>query len=269
LPLDFKTISTYPVWLRLGIFITILLLIWLPFAIPIYLFITDSNLVSIITMGLLFINFLLLVNKWGKFVDQESHIWQKYGLIFKRINGIYLLKGLSIGLIFTVSLFIIENLLGLIEIKNNQPFLIKIILEGFLTGIGVGIAEEIFFRGWLLNELEKDYTEKISLLINALIFASLHFIKPLGEIIRTFPQFPGLILLGIILVSAKRKHRNLLGISIGIHGGLVWGYYIINVGNLVEYSPNISPLITGVDNNPLAGFMGIFLLFILWFVSKK
>jgi uncharacterized protein len=269
LKLDFHAISTYPVWLRLGIFIIILLLIWLPFSIPIYWLISDKNLVGIITMGLLFINFLVLVNKWGKYVDQESKIWEKYGLIFKRINGVYLLKGLSIGLIFTLSLFSLENLLGLIEIKDNQPFLIKIILEGFLTGIGVGIAEEIFFRGWLLNQLEKDYSEKISLLINALIFATLHFIKPLPEIIRTFPQFPGLILLGIILVSAKRKHRNLLGITIGIHGGLVWGYYIFNVGNLVEYSPNISPLITGVDNNPLAGLMGIFLLLILWFVSSK
>ncbi len=267
--LDFYRISKYPVFTRLGIFIIALLLSWLPLAIPIYFLISDTNLVSIITMGLLFINFLVLVKIWGKLVYKESKIFAKYGLKFNLTNGNYFIKGLSIGLIFTLSLFSLENLLGLIEIQNNQTNLIKIIFEGFLTGIGVGIAEEIFFRGWLLNELEKDYPEKISLGINALIFATLHFIKPLPEIIRTFPQFPGLILLGIILVSAKRKHRNLLGIAIGIHGGLVWGYYIFNVGNLVEYSPNISPLITGVDNNPLAGLMGILLLLILWFVSRK
>jgi membrane protease YdiL (CAAX protease family) len=266
---DIAKIANYPVFIRLGLFILILLLTWLPLAIPIYLVISDPNLVSIITMGLLFINFLFLVKNWGKYIDRDQYIFATYGLKLNRINLIYLIQGLSIGLIFVISLFTAEQLLELIQINPQpSPLIGKIIFEGLLTGIGVGIAEEIFFRGWLLHELEKDYSPKISLSINALIFAILHFIKPLPEIIRTFPQFPGLLILGIILINAKRKHRNLLGIAIGLHSGLVWGYYIFNVGQLIQYYETISPLITGVDNNPLAGVMGILFLLILWWIYK-
>ena len=131
--------------------------------------------------------------------------------------------------------------------------------------MGVGLAEELVFRGWLLDELERDYSPKVSLCADAVIFAILHFIKPLSEMIRTLPQFPGLVLLGLTLVWGKRSHKNNLGISIGLHGGLVWGYYIINVGKLVQYSDRVSPWITGVDSNPIAGLMGLFLLSILGF----
>ncbi|NJQ97250.1 MAG: CPBP family intramembrane metalloprotease, partial [Hydrococcus sp. CSU_1_8] len=54
--------SSYPAPARLGIFILALLLSWLPFAIPIYLlFKYDPNLTTILTMGLMFIAFLILL----------------------------------------------------------------------------------------------------------------------------------------------------------------------------------------------------------------
>jgi hypothetical protein len=41
---------------------------------------------------------------------------------------------------------------------------------------------------------------------------------------------------------------------------LVWGYYIINVGNLITYTKKVPEWITGIDRNPLAGVTGILLL---------
>ena len=57
----------------------------------------------------------------------------------------------------------------------------------------------------------------------------------------------------------------------GVHGGLVWGYYIVNVGELVTYSNKVSPWITGVDGNPLAGVTGLVFLAILavWTGKKR
>ena len=72
------------------------------------------------------------------------------------------------------------------------------------------------------------------------------FLKPIAEVIRTFPQFPGLVLFGLTMVWAKRGCRQRLGICIGLHAGLVWGYYILNVGELIEYPQKVSPWITGV-----------------------
>ncbi|HEY9891306.1 MAG TPA: LPXTG cell wall anchor domain-containing protein, partial [Candidatus Sericytochromatia bacterium] len=78
-----------------------------------------------------------------------------------------------------------------------------------------------------------------------------------------------LLILGLTLVWAKRSTRGLLGLPIGIHAGLVWGYYILNVGKLVEYSHQVSPWITGVDGNPIAGVMGLLFLSFLAFWMRK
>lgn len=53
---------------------------------------------------------------------------------------------------------------------------------------------------------------------------------------------------------------NRLGISIGLHAGLVWGYYIVNVGQLIEYSNQVPVWVTGIDGNPIAGVMGLLFL---------
>ncbi len=259
-------IAHYPAPLRLGIFVLGLLLLWLPFALPIYAYVGDRNLASILTIVLLYVDFVLLLKLWGKYVYRQPQIWRYYGLVGSRANGRELLVGLGIGLITVLSLFSLEGLLG--WLYWQQGIQVKIVLEGLLVAIATGFAEELLFRGWLLDELQRDYA-KVAMWINALIFASLHFIKPLSEMIRTAPQFPGLLLLGLTLVLAKRRCQNRLGLSIGIHGGLIWGYYIINVGQLIKYSGQVPDWVTGVNQNPLAGLVGIgFLSVMAWVMSK-
>jgi hypothetical protein len=91
----------------------------------------------------------------------------------------------------------------------------------------------------------------------------LHFIKPWADIIRTFPQFPALIVLGLTLVWARRRTGYRLGQSLGLHAGLVWAYYVINVGDLMVMRDRVPDWLTGVDRNPLAGLMGLFFLSLL------
>ena len=260
----FSKIALYPAPVRLGIFIILLLLIWLPLAVPIYLGLKDDlNLVTILMMGLLFLDFLIVIKFWGKNIHQQPQLLKQYGLVWTKSNAIDLLKGWAIGFWFCLGLFILESLLGWVEFIEPAKILFKVILEGFVSALGISFTEELVFRGWLVDELERDYQPKIVIWGSSIIFAICHFIKPIEEIIRTFPTFPALVLLGAILVWAKRSHRNNLGISLGIHGGVVWGYYILNVGELIKYSGKISPLITGIDGNPIAGVMGLLFLGIL------
>lgn len=221
-------------------------------------------------MGLLFGEFLWLLRWWGRKVYGRTRLLKHYGLVRSRKNGFDLLKGLSIGVAFTFGLFVLEALLGWLQFQPPQLALPRLILEGFISALGIGFAEELVFRGWLLDELQKDYSLKTSLWVDATIFAVSHFLKPLSEIIRTFPTFPALLLLGLTQVWAKRSCNGRLGLPIGLHAGLVWGYYIINVGQLVRYSNQVSPWITGVDNNPIAGVMGLLFLGVLaaW-MSKR
>ena len=256
---NYFKISHYPVPLRLGIFLISLLSIWLPLATPIYLLVKDSNLATILTMGLLFGEFILLVQWWGKKVYRRPHLLKSYGLVGTRENALDMLGGFGIGALLTFSLFGFEGLLGWLTWGESERG-IKLILEGLATGLGVGFAEELVFRGWLLDELQRDYSLKVSLWVNAVVFGLSHFLKPLSEMLRTWPQFPGLLLLGLILVWAKRSHQNRLGLPMGFHAGLIWSYYIINVGQLVRYSGSVPDWITGVDRNPLAGLMGLLFL---------
>lgn len=250
--------------IRLLIFLISLLFFWIPLAVPIYLFLNSApNLVTILTMAWLFIAFLLLQKLWGKYIYQQPNLLQQYGLILTRKNGIELLNGLAIGFCFCWSLFIVEAIFGWVKFNSASVSLLRIAIEGLLSAIGIALAEELIFRGWILYELEQDYRKKTVLWANALIFAIAHFIKPIAEIIRTFVTFPALFILGLSLVWAKWGHSDRLGICIGLHSGLVWGYYILNVGQIVEYTGKVPPWITGIDGNPIAGVMGLLLLGIL------
>jgi uncharacterized protein len=254
-----------PAPIRLGCFIAILLLLWLPFAAPIYLLVRDSNLVSILTMVLLYVEFIVLLKLWGKYVYQQPQILRHYGLEFTRPNAVDLLRGLAMGLINILILFGLQGALGWLVWQQPKVFLLRVILEGLIVGLGIGFAEELLFRGWLLNELQQDYSPRVALWTDAVAFAALHFIKPLEAIINTLPQFPALVVLGLTQVWGKRWRRGRLGLPIGLHGGLVWGYYIINVGELTKHSGKVPDWVTGVNNNPLQGLMGVLLMSVLAF----
>jgi len=264
-----RVIATYPVPLRLGIFILLLLFLWLPIALPLYhFFATNANLVSILTLSVLYLEFLGLSHWWGRIIYGDEGL-ADYGLIWRIKTLIELINGLAISLFFTFSLFLSQGFLGWLNFLPANPQISKIILEGFLVALAVGFAEELLFRGWLLRELEKDYRPAIALVISALIFALTHFIKPLAEIIRTFPQFPALVLLGLILGWAKRACGGNLGKSIGLHAGLIWAYYILNVGQLIKYTGTVPDWLTGINKNPLAGVMGLLFLTILAIWIRK
>jgi uncharacterized protein len=260
LKVNFLNLSQRPAPLRLGFFVLSLLVVWLPLAAPFYLLIRDTNLVSIVTMVILYAEFILLLKLWGKYVYNQPQPLRQYGLELTRLNGVELLRGLAIGVISVSVLFGLEGIFGWLLWQQPNIFLLKVVLEGLIVSLGVGFAEELLFRGWLLNELQRDYSPSVSLWINSILFATLHFIKPLEAIIHTLPQFPALVLLGLTQVWGKRWRRGRLGLPIGLHTGLLWGYYIINVGGLIQYSDRVPEWVTGVHKNPLAGVMGLVLL---------
>ena len=259
---SFKKIAKFSAPVRILFFIGVLSFLWLPLAIPIYwLLREDSNLATILTMALLFVELLFFWRFWGRSVHGIAQIYAHYGLTRSNKNIAEFAKGLTIGFWFCLSLFIVEALLGWLKVVASPSLLT--ISEGLLSAIGIGLAEELLFRGWLLDELQRDYGRLASIYLSAGIFAWGHFFKPIEEIIRTAVTFPALLLLGIALVLAKYRHGDRLGISIGIHAGLVWGYYILNVGQIIEYTDKVPAWVTGIDGNPIAGVMGLIFLTVL------
>jgi membrane protease YdiL (CAAX protease family) len=267
-------LAQYPAPVRILCFILLLLLVWVPLALPISLVVNDPNTSSILTLPILYVEFVLLVRFWGRRVYHQPNLLWSYGLEFTRRMGGEWLTGLAIGLVSVLALFGTQILFGWLVWKGlPSP---RIVLEGLLIASGIGFAEELLFRGWLLDELERDYTPNRAMWIDATIFALIHFIKPLDQLRRIFVAFPALLLLGLTLVWAKRARpdpedgvRKGLGLPMGLHGGLVWGYYIVNVGQVVSFPNRVPEWLTGIDRNPLASVTGLVFLGILAWVMQR
>jgi membrane protease YdiL (CAAX protease family) len=260
---NLSLLAQRPAAIRIITFLLCLLVIWLPIAIPIYLLIYDANLVTILTMGMLAIAFFIFLPRWGKLVHNQSQIYQHLGLEFTKKFAFELLRGLAIGLISIQLLFLVQGALGWLKWLSPSQSVLRFILEGIPTAFGTAFAEELFFRGWIYDELERDYSPSVVLWVTSLIFPISHFLKPIAEIIRTSPQFLGLLLLSLICIWAKRLCRGRLGLPIGIHAGLIWVWYVVNVGKLIEYTGKVPVWVTGVNDNPLAGVVGLSFLLIL------
>lgn len=211
-------------------------------------------------MLVLYGEFVVLLRLWGQRVHQQTQPLKNHGLVRNRKNGLDLFKGIIIGLLSLLCLFLFEGWLGWLTWRSPTQFLPKIILEGLIVALGVGLAEELLFRGWLVDELQWDYGSKVSLWLSSTLYTLLHFVKPFAEIWRTSPSFPGLLLLGLTLGWTRIARKGRLGFPIGLHAGLVWGYYIINIGDLVLYTGQVPVWVTGIDRNPLAGGIGLLFL---------
>ncbi len=281
-------------WGRIFIFLGLLAVAWLPIALPLYWLgnaFGYSDITEIVALALLYIGFLAGLPRWGKRVHHWPQPLRHCGLSRRSQTAKNVAVALVIGVLGVFALFGIETLLGWARPTPPSPRLARFVLEGLLMALAVAFAEEMMFRGWILAELEKTYSATAALLMTAVFFASTHFIKPWAEIVRTFPQFLGLVILGMALVWARRspqggklanqstdpltdrptetRSSGTLGYPIGLHAGLIWGYYIVNVGGLSEYTGRVPEWVTGIDENPLAGLLGLILLgAIAWQFAK-
>jgi hypothetical protein len=128
-----------------------------------------------------------------------------------------------------------------------------VVLNGLALALGVGFAEELLFRGWLLGELELQWGRQRALLLQAALFSLVHtrFNLPLLPLLGLLG---GLMLLGLALGLQRRADRGLLWGAIGLHGGLVGGWFVLNQG-LIALEPATPNWLTG-PANPIGGVLG-------------
>lgn len=188
----------------------------------------------------------------------EGFSFSHYGLVWNYQMVISAGIGLSLGAIGIVTVFGILSVLGWVNWHSSKETeLFPILLSTLSIGLLVSGTEELIFRGFLLNELQQDYSIWIAAIISSLIFALLHLV---WEIRETLPQVPGLWLMGMVLVLARFADNGNLGLAWGLHAGWIWGIATIDTAKLITYKDNRSPWLTGFSDKPLAGATGIFCL---------
>ena len=143
----------------------------------------------------------------------------------------------------------------------------QILLNAILLLIGIGFAEELIFRGWLFEELRNQFGFKKALVSQAFLFSFVHigFDMPFMQMISILF---GLFLLGILLSLIRLNDDNSLWGCIGMHGGLVGLWFVVNNG-LIDISNDAPIWLVGpgnINSNPLGGFYGINILFFLIFI---
>jgi len=256
--------------LRVITFIVGVVLVWLPVALPLYGLSGQGILPGgdLVPTVLLYLIFLVLLPRWQQHIHGVKTPWRDVGLTGYSNLFAPLLKGGLLGLSSIAILGGIQIMLGWAQVYPVERHWPGIILLGGITAFAVGWAEELLFRGWLLRELERGWSASAALVTTSVVFALAHFIKPLEVILTTLPQFFGLLLLGLVLGWARHIRilqkdgttTSSLGLPIGLHSGLVWGYYILNVGQLLKPTAAVPDWVTGINGNPLAGILGLMLL---------
>ena len=204
-----------------------------------------------------------------KRVWQEPNPWQRLGLavpgalaLRSGVRG--LLKALLLLALVSAGLMLAGQARWLGELNG------ALLLNGLLLLAGVGFAEELLFRGWLWGELELQFGARRALLLQALIFALLHpWYRAPG--LEGLGLLGGLILLGLVLALQRRADAGSLWGAIGLHGGLVGGWFLVQKGllQISQAAPAwwVGP--GGSDINPIGGLIGWIGLGALLWVRRR
>ncbi len=144
-------------------------------------------------------------------------------------------------------------------------------LNALALVLGVGFAEELLFRGWLWGELELLMGARRALPAQAAIFALLHpWTQAPG--LAAVGLLGGLVLLALALALRRRADGGLLWGAVGLHGGLVGGWFALQAG-LLELAPRTPEWLGGsagaMPVNPIGGLPGWLGLGLLLLVGRR
>jgi uncharacterized protein len=234
------------------------IIIWLPVAIPLSYKINyhfpqvptvNQKLILLASFYPFALIIIRLMLKW------EGLLWSTIGWQWQGKGWLFLVWGIILALGSLIAIFTLEFASGLINWHwNNSPQLISLIIPVFCLSLGISFVEESIFRGFLINELIKDFPDWLSAIASSLIFALLHLV---WERQKTIPQLPGLWLMGMVLVLARIVTGGNLGLAIGLHTGWIFGLTCIDSAELISYKEQNKTWLIGSDGEPLAGVFGI------------
>jgi membrane protease YdiL (CAAX protease family) len=250
-----------PAWLCTVLFIPLLYALgWLA-AVPLTLLGLPADQVSLTGTLLSFVLFLLVMPRWATLRWSEPRPWRRLGLIARKPKARNdQVISLGIGLLMSIAL--IGLIVSLLVFTGNGSWRgnleIKAILNCLFLALGVGFAEELIFRAWLWEELTRMLGSRGGLLGQAALFSLVHTRFNLG-VGPMLGLLTGLFLLGLILALLRLHDQGSLWGCIGLHGGLVGGWFLAHQ-NLLMIDPNAPMWLVGPGGqnaNPLGGMVSI------------
>ncbi len=191
----------------------------------------------------------------------------------------------GIGIILPLGLFLI--IIGVRysdpDISINLFTLSRIALKALITGIVVGILEELLYRGALFGVIQNLSGTKFAIFISSVIYAAAHYVNfPVINNIDSINWFSGLLMLpdsfyelstpdildsfltlfifGVLLALVRLSQGNILQ-SIGIHAGVVMSLKINKTFSDFNQESQLSYLVD--HDSHMLGYMAVIWLLIL------
>ena len=261
-----------PVWLPTVLFIPLLYALgWLS-AVPMTLLGLPAERVSLTGTVLSFVLFLLVMPRWATLRWSAEQPWVALGICRSNRQeqpapAAALLQGLLLaaGLLTLITSIVVIGGWGNWRGEVSATPL----MNAVLLCLGVGFAEELIFRGWLWTELNQLMGSRRAALAQASIFSLVHTRFNLG-LSAMSGLLIGLFLLGLVLARQRQSNRGSLWGCIGLHGGLVAGWFLLQSG-LLQLSTNAPSWLVGPGGsapNPLGGAVGLISLLILLLIQR-
>ena len=169
------------------------------------------------------------------------------------------LRGFIEALFLIIIILLISTSFSWLEwdLRLNFSSILNAIFLCFL----VGFAEETIFRYWLTTEINLLTASKRGDLLQAIIFSFVH-IRWSTNWLEIISLSVGLFIFGFLLAQRRRLDQGSLWGCIGLHGGLVGIWFLVQ-NCLIKFSENIPFWLIGpgeLSPNPLGGLLGILLL---------
>lgn len=191
--------------------------------------------------------------------------WRTLGVVVAPARGV---KAFGRGLLKALAL--LGGVLIVLLLSGQARWLgglaVGQLLNALALVLGVGFAEELLFRGWLWGELELLAGKRRALGLQAALFALLHPWYRLPGL-EAVALLIGLVLLGLALALQRRADGGVLWGAVGLHGGLVGGWFALQHG-LLQISATTPAWLIGAGGsspNPIGGLLGwVGLTALLW-----
>ena len=230
----------------------------------------SSNDLSLIGTLVTFCLFIFLLPSWVKSRWHSSKPWVALGLHapLELRSFLFVLRGSLVAwflIIVALATIFSGAWLQISSLINFNQF-----LNAILLGLGVGLAEELIFRGWLLGELIQLLGPRLAIVIQAVIFSLAHirFQLPFDELLILLL---GLFLLGLLLGIRRSLDKGSLWGVIALHGGLVGGWFLVSNG-FIDISANAPVWLVGpgvLTPNPIGGVGAISTMIMIIFYQRR
>ncbi|WP_052220859.1 CPBP family intramembrane glutamic endopeptidase [Clostridium homopropionicum] len=150
---------------------------------------TDENVLFIINLLIYLLIFIFPVIFYLKFIDKVSPL--EFLKLTKNIKQNFI-KGFVISILFILVLILKKLIVGF----NNINFNIGIL---WISGLTVGILEEIPFRGFILQKLTKHTDFIAANLLTTLLFITIHIPNWLLNGVNIIDSTKSLVVVSFIL----------------------------------------------------------------------